>query len=53
MAHFLRSACSIPAALTIEALMQAEVSVLTGERTVLQYFMQPLLRAKGESVTER
>jgi adhesin transport system membrane fusion protein len=33
--------------------MTAEVDVLTGKRTVLEYILKPLLRAKGRALTER
>ena len=33
--------------------MVAEVSILTGKRTVMQYLLKPILRAKGNAFTER
>ena len=33
--------------------MQAEVHVLTGQRTVMQYLLKPILRAKANAFTER
>jgi adhesin transport system membrane fusion protein len=33
--------------------MQAEVHILTGKRTVLQYLLKPILRAKSNAFTER
>lgn len=33
--------------------MQAEVHVLTGRRTVMQYLLKPILRAKSNAFTER
>ena len=33
--------------------MVAEVHILTGKRTVLQYLLKPILRAKANAFTER
>jgi len=33
--------------------MQAEVDILTGKKTVLEYLMKPILRAKGRALRER
>lgn len=33
--------------------MQAEVHVLTGRRTLMQYLLKPILRAKANALTER
>lgn len=33
--------------------MQAEVHILTGRRTVMQYLLKPILRAKSNAFTER
>ena len=33
--------------------MQAEVDVLTGKKTVLEYLLKPVLRAKGRALRER
>lgn len=33
--------------------MQAEVHILTGQRTLLQYLFKPILRAKSNALTER
>lgn len=33
--------------------MQAEVHVLTGQRTLMQYLLKPILRAKSNALTER
>lgn len=33
--------------------MQAEVHILTGSRTLLQYLLKPILRAKSNALTER
>ena len=33
--------------------MQAEVHVLTGQRTVMQYLLKPILRARANAFTER
>ncbi|CAM3666926.1 Type I secretion system membrane fusion protein LapC [Bordetella flabilis] len=33
--------------------MVAEVHILTGKRTVMQYLLKPILRAKENAFTER
>lgn len=33
--------------------MQAEVHILTGQRTLMQYLLKPILRAKANALTER
>lgn len=33
--------------------MQAEVHILTGQRTLMQYLLKPILRAKSNALTER
>ena len=33
--------------------MTVEVDILTGKKTVLEYLMKPVLRAKQYSLTER
>jgi adhesin transport system membrane fusion protein len=33
--------------------MVAEVDILTGKRTVLEYFLKPVLRAQQKALTER
>lgn len=33
--------------------MQAEVHVLTGQRTIMQYLLKPIMRAKTNALTER
>ncbi|MNV73172.1 hypothetical protein D3C71_1663040 [compost metagenome] len=33
--------------------MQAEVHILTGKRTLLQYLLKPILRTKSNALTER
>ena len=33
--------------------MVADVSILTGKRTVMQYLLKPILRAKNNALTER
>ncbi|MCP4993354.1 MAG: HlyD family type I secretion periplasmic adaptor subunit [Gammaproteobacteria bacterium] len=33
--------------------MQAEVDIMTGKKTVLEYLLKPVLRAKGRALTER
>jgi adhesin transport system membrane fusion protein len=33
--------------------MQAEVDILTGKKSVLEYLFKPLLRAKGRALRER
>lgn len=33
--------------------MQAEVHILTGQRTLMQYLLKPVLRAKANALTER
>ena len=33
--------------------MQAEVHILTGKRTLMQYLLKPVLRAKANALTER
>ncbi|MGR5457197.1 HlyD family type I secretion periplasmic adaptor subunit, partial [Vibrio alfacsensis] len=33
--------------------MQAAVDILTGEKTVLSYWLKPILRAKQNSLRER
>ncbi|MEG1102798.1 MAG: HlyD family type I secretion periplasmic adaptor subunit [Comamonas sp.] len=33
--------------------MQAEVHILTGKRTLMQYLLKPILRAKSNALTER
>lgn len=40
-------------ALPVISGMTAEIDVLTGKRTILEYLMKPLLRAKGRALTER
>jgi adhesin transport system membrane fusion protein len=33
--------------------MQAEVHILTGKRTLMQYLLKPILRAKSNALIER
>lgn len=33
--------------------MQAEIHILTGQRTLMQYLLKPILRAKSNALTER
>jgi adhesin transport system membrane fusion protein len=33
--------------------MQAEVDVVTGQKTILEYLMRPVLRLKDRALTER
>jgi adhesin transport system membrane fusion protein len=39
--------------LPITAGMMAEVNVITGDKTVLEYLMKPFLRLKDRAFTER
>lgn len=39
--------------LSITPGMQAEVEILTGKRTILEYLLKPLLRARDRALTER